>query len=396
MNKRIMILSRALSFGGAERVATNLSTYLSKNYDVILVVIDGSNNTYGTTVETIDLGLSVKNKGSRIEWYKQLISKVNKIKKERNITHTISFLSEPDLANVVTGKHSRTIVSVRNKQSALVKGNVKKIRDKILFSKVDDIVALSQMVKHDLVKNYNVDEDKIEVIYNPCDKEAIKNKISDDILTDSEKEIFENSENIVITAGRLTEQKGQWHLIRSFSKVVEEIPNAKLVILGEGDKKSYLKTLIKDLNLEGNVFLLGYKSNPYVYLNKAKLFAFSSLFEGLGNILLEAMACGVPIISTDCDSGPRELLHPNSNIEDTGKAKEVIYGEYGVLAPVYDGKEYNADEELTKEEVMYSQAIIRLLNDKSLLSSYKEKSIRRGDDFFVDKIVQQWIDLIEC
>ena len=89
--------------------------------------------------------------------------------------------------------------------------------------------------------NWTITVDKIEVIYNPCDKEAIKNKISDDILTDSEKEIFENSENIVITAGRLTEQKGQWHLIRSFSKVVEEIPNAKLVILGEGDKKSYLK-----------------------------------------------------------------------------------------------------------------------------------------------------------
>ena len=84
MDKKIMILSRALSFGGAERVATNLATYLSKNYEVILVVIDGSNNTYGTTVETIDLGLSLKNKGIRIDWYRKLISKVNKIKKERN------------------------------------------------------------------------------------------------------------------------------------------------------------------------------------------------------------------------------------------------------------------------------------------------------------------------
>ena len=395
MGKKIMILSRSLSFGGAERVATNLATYLSKTYEVILVVIDGSNNTYGTTVETIDLGLSIKNKGSRVDWYRQLISKVNKIKKERNITHTISFLSEPDLANALTGKHSKTIVSVRNKQSALVKGNIKKIRDKILFSKVDDIVALSQMVKHDLVKNYNVDESKVKVIYNTCDKEAIKRKVAESDLTEDEITVFESSDKVVVTAGRLSKQKGQWHLIRAFSKVVEELHDAKLVILGEGEKEEYFKTLIKELNLQKNVFLLGYKANPYVYLEKADLFAFSSLFEGLGNILLEAMACGVPIISTDCDSGPRELLHPNSNIEDTGKAQEVIYGEYGILVPVCDGNEYSANEKLTQEEVMYSQALIKLLTDKSLLSRYKEKSKERGDDFFVHKIVQQWIDLVE-
>lgn len=395
MKKKVMILSRSLSFGGAERVATNLATSLSKYYDVILVVIDGNDNTYGTTVETIDLGISIKNKGSRIKWYKQLISKVDKIKKEKKITHTISFLSESDLANISTGKNSRTIISIRNKQSALVKGNVKKIRDKILFSKADNIVALSQMVKYDLIKNYNVDKNKIKVIYNPCDKEGIKNNISNRNLTDLEKEIFNSSDNIVITAGRLTEQKGQWHLIRAFNKVVKEIPDAKLIILGSGEKELYLKTLIKELNLEENVFLLGYKSNPYVYLNKSNLFAFTSLFEGLGNILLEAMACELPIISTDCDSGPRELLHPNSNIEDSGKAQNVIYGEYGILAPVCDGKEYNANESLTKEEVMYSEAIIKLLTDKSLLLRYKEKSAERGDDFSVEQIVQQWIDLVE-
>ena len=395
MDKRIMILSRALSFGGAERVATNLATYLSKYYDVILVIVDGSNNTYGTTVETIDLGLSVKNKGSRIVWYKELISKVNNIKKERKITHTISFLSEPDLANVVTGKNSRTTISVRNKQSALVKGKVKKLRDKTLFSKVNDIVALSQMFKQDLIKNYNVKEEKVKVIYNHCDKEAIEQRISEGNLTDIEKEIFDSSNKIVITAGRLSDQKGQWHLIRAFSNVVKKIPSSKLLILGEGDKKQYLTQLIRELGLENNVFLLGYKSNPYIYLEKADLFAFSSLFEGLGNILLEAMACKIPIISTDCDSGPRELLEPKSNIKDTGTAKEVIYGEYGVLTPVFDGIEYKSAYPLTKEEVMYSEAIIKLLSDKSLLLHYKKMSTQRGDDFSVDKIVQQWVDLIE-
>lgn len=394
MKKRIMIISRALSHGGAERVATNLATSLSKYHDVILVILDGRGNTYGSTVETIDLGLSIRKEGSKIKWYATLIKNINKIKKERNITHSISFLSEPDLANVLTRKNSRVILSIRNKQSALVKGKLKKIRDKVLFSKSDEIVALSEMVKHDLVKNYDVDEDKIKVIYNPCNKDNIENSINEDIMTKEEKEIFDSSKNVIITAGRLSNQKGQWHLIRSFSEVVKEINDAKLIILGVGEKEAYLKKLIQELKLENSVYLLGHKSNPYVYLKKSKLFVFSSLFEGLGNILLEAMACEIPIISTDCDSGPRELLDPKSDIKKTGNANDIVFGEYGILTPVFDGIEYNANDPLTKEEIIYSKAIIEMLNNENRLLEYKKKSKERGLDFSIDKITKQWIDLI--
>ncbi|MDY3959629.1 glycosyltransferase [Romboutsia timonensis] len=395
MKKQIMIISRALSHGGAERVATNLATSLSKYHDVTLVILDGSVNTYGSTVETIDLGLSIRKEGSKIKWYTTLIRSINRIKQEKNITHAISFLSEPDLANVLTKGNSKTIISIRNKQSALVKGNLKKIRDKVLFSKADKIVALSEMVKYDLVKNYDVDDRKIKVIYNPCDKDNINNSIDEDIMTKEEIDIFNSSDNIVITAGRLSNQKGQWHLIRAFSEVVKEINNAKLIILGVGEKEEYLRKLIKELKLENNVYLLGHKSNPYVYLSKSNLFVFSSLFEGLGNILLEAMACEIPIISTDCDAGPRELLAPKSNIRETGKAENIIYGEYGILTPVFDGIEYSSDDPLTKEELIYSKAIIEMLKDRGLLLKYKQKSIERGRDFTVDSINQQWLDLIE-
>ncbi len=394
MKKRIMIISRALSHGGAERVATNLATSLSKYHDVILVILDGSRNTYGSTVETIDLELSIRKNGFKIKWYTTLIKNINKIKREKKITHAISFLSEPDLANVLTKRNSKAIISIRNKQSALVKGRLKKIRDKVLFSKSDEIVALSEMVKYDLVKNYDVDEEKIKVIYNPCDKENIKNNIYKDIMTKEEKDIFESSDNIIITAGRLSYQKGQWHLIRSFSEVVKVINDAKLIILGVGEKEEYLRKLIKEFKLENNIYLLGHKSNPYVYLNKSNVFVFSSLFEGLGNVLLEAMACELPIISTDCDSGPRELLDPKNDIRKTGKADNIIYGEYGILVPVFDGIEYSMYDPLTKEELIYSKAIIEILRNQELRLKYKRKSIERGDDFSVDSISQQWLNLI--
>lgn len=90
-----------------------------------------------------------------------------------------------------------------------------------------------------------------------------------------------------MTAGRLVDQKGQWHLIRAFSRVINKLPDAKLLILGQGGNKDYLERLIKDYKLEDSIKLLGYKSNPYIYMVRSDIFAFSSVYEGLGNILVE-------------------------------------------------------------------------------------------------------------
>src|SRR5690625_2500259 len=103
----------------------------------------------------------------------------------------------------------------------------------------------------------------------------------------------------IITVGRLTKQKGHWHLIRAFKIVKNEIPNAKLVILGDGPLKSYLISLSKQLELEDDVYFLGFQKNPFKYLVNSDVYAFPSLYEGFPNALCEAMACGLPVISTD-------------------------------------------------------------------------------------------------
>ena len=114
-------------------------------------------------------------------------------------------------------------------------------KNKWVFSKADAIVSLSQMVKKDLVEFFDISEDIITPIYNPCYTEIIQKKCREDVFSIEEKNFFEkNKEKIVITAGRLNIQKGQWHLIRAFKKVVDEISDAKLVILGQGEEKDYL------------------------------------------------------------------------------------------------------------------------------------------------------------
>lgn len=393
--KNIMIISRSLAGGGAERVATMLATYLSKYYSVSLVIIDGSENTYGSTVPTIDLKMSIKNKGNRIVWFYQLCKRIKELKREKQIDVSISFLTEPDFANVFTNSIGKTIVSIRNKKSEEIKGLLRKIRDLIIFLRTDYIVSLSKMVKEDLIKKYHVKNGKVGVIYNSCDSNWIHQCIAKQSLQIETDEVALLQFKYILNVGRLEEQKGQWHLIRAFGEVVKKYPQVKLVILGRGNLEDYLKSLVKCEGLTDNVIFLGYRSNIYWYLKNAYLFVFSSLFEGLGNVLLESIACGTPIVSSDCDSGPREILAPELNYLDTGNLKNVYMGEYGVLTPVMSGRRYGGGEPLEEQELQFSKAILSMLEDEELYGYYKAKTEERQRYFEVETIVNQWREAID-
>src|SRR5699024_8610586 len=229
---------------------------------------------------------------------------------QKEIDTTISFLPNPNLVNILSKRKEKVIISVRNFMSKSLSSSKLFIYKKVikhLYNKAHLIVAVSEAIKLDLIKNFGVNEDKIIVIHNFYD---IKN-----IREDSIKKLSLKKQNIfkqptIITSGRLSNQKGQWHLIRAFSKVKEKIPNAQLVILGKGDLKSKLIDITYKLKLENSIHLLGFQSNPFKYIAEADIFVLPSLYEGFPNALCEAMACGLPVISTDCQSGPREILEP--------------------------------------------------------------------------------------
>ena len=330
----------------------------------------------------------------KVLWHYNVYKKIKKIKQEFGPTHCISFMAEPDLANVLSKGNEKVIISVRNKRSSSNPTKLHYLKNKWVFSKADAIVSLSQMVKKDLVESFDVSEDIITPIYNPCYMDTIQEKCREDVFSIEEKSFYEeNKGKIVITAGRLNVQKGQWHLIRAFKKVVDEISGAKLVILGQGEEEDYLKSLIIDLNLENNVFIYGFKANPYPYLNQASLFAFPSVFEGLGNILIECMACKLPVVSADCPYGPKELLGPEEDLDSFVSA--IDYAQYGILVPPMDGKKYSAMDSLTFSEECMANAIIEMLNNQKLREDYKERITNRGKDFSPDIITEQWLDVIK-
>ena len=210
-------------------------------------------------------------------------------------------------------------------------------------------------------------------------------------LENEYKDIF--AKPVVITSGRLNKQKGHWHLIRSFFEVKQKIPDAKLVFLGEGELKNYLANLALELGIEKDVHFLGFQKNPFKFISRSKIFAMSSLYEGFPNALAEAMACGVPIVSSDCLSGPREILAPDEFEEET-----IDYGinkdRYGVLTPVCDGIRYDAEDAITNEEKVMAGHIIKLLEDKELAKYYGSQSLQRIEDFNIKEIIKQWEAII--
>lgn len=189
--------------------------------------------------------------------------------------------------------------------------NAKKIKDKFVipflmkwtYKFADQIICVSKGVADDLSATLSLDRSSIEVIYNPVIDNELVEKSNEPIT----HKWFEQGTPVIIGMGRLIEEKNFPLLIRSFSMVRERI-ESKLMILGEGEKKAEIKKLISDLKITQDVDLIGFVENPYKYLKNANLFVLSSNVEGLPTALIEAMACGTPVISTDCPSGPREIL----------------------------------------------------------------------------------------
>ena len=281
----------------------------------------------------------------------------------------------------------KIVVSVRNKESFFANNFLKKWYVKWSYLRSDLIVAISERVKYDIVNRFGIAEEKVKVIYNPAPEIRLTGKVEEEFARICE------TKRVIINAGRLTEQKGQRHLVKAFYKVVEEVTDVHLVILGTGELETELKQLAIDLDIADKVYFAGFVYNPYDYISKSELFVFSSIVEGLGNILIETMACGVPIISTDCDCGPRELLAPGTDISKS--TDEIEYGEYGILVPVCNRVENDTNKQsISDKELMLGVAIVELLQNQASKKEYKRKATEHTKDFMIDKIARQWDSII--
>lgn len=381
-----MFFSRSLEKGGGERILSELSLNLSDNIQRTIVLL-GNEVSYSYKGKLITLGLPFSKKFfPKLFIFFHGFLKFKKVINREKPNYILSFGNEPNVMNILTKRGS--LVRIENFISQSNTGFFGKLYNlliKLLFNRAKRIIVVSRSIESELIKNFGIKKEKIQLIYNLIDVEKIQN-MSQEVLEPKYRKIFKQP--ILINAGMLNEQKGQWHLIRAFKRAKESNKNLKLVILGEGELMPYLQQLVENLNLREDVHLLGWQENPFKFLARSKLFVLSSLWEGLPTVILEAMACGIPILSTDCKSGPREILAPQTNINY--QAKKIEQEEYGVLVPPLDKKFYKAEESLTKSEELLSEAMIKVLADENLHDNLRKKSKERAENFDVKNIIKEW------
>jgi N-acetylgalactosamine-N,N'-diacetylbacillosaminyl-diphospho-undecaprenol 4-alpha-N-acetylgalactosaminyltransferase len=364
---KISILIYSLGSGGAERVVSILLKEL-KGYEIELILMN--DNIFYDVPKNVKIVYLEKSNPfeSGIKKFLKLPLLGFKYKKLiKNSDVSISFMNRPNYINVFAklfGSKVKTIISERAMPSLQHKkglqGKINKFLIKRLYKKADLVISNSKGNKLDLEKNFNISN--VKVIYNFIEKRKCKR--------------FKKDEFIFISIGRLDEGKNHKLLINAFYRANLD---AKLFLIGDGYLRGELEELVRKLNLEKKVFFLGRQKNVFKYLQKASCFVFSSDYEGFPNVLLEALVCNLPIISTDCKSGPREILAPNTNV--TKEIDGIEIAEYGILTKV------GSIEDMVK-------AMKMMYEDDKLRYNFEKKSQERIKDFEVEKIIKKWEEII--
>lgn len=231
------------------------------------------------------------------------------------------------------------------------------------YPSADAVVANSHSAADDLSQVLHVSRHSIEVIYNPSFDPMIKTRSEEPL----DHPWFQPGEPpVILGIGRLVPQKDFVSLIQAFACVRVRVA-ARLVILGEGAQRAELEQLVDNLGVKNDVALLGFVPNPYKYLSRAAVFVLSSRYEGLPNVLIEAVGLGVPSVSFDCPSGPREIL---------------LGGNAGILAPLGDVP-------------ALAQGIVDLLTNHVLASQLAAVGQAQSWRFTPEMGVNQYVDLIE-
>ena len=318
----------------------------------------------------------------------------------------LSFMERANLTNVLAARRSghRAVICERTRPSGEfsgLRGALMRPLIRRLYPEAAAVVANSLGVRADLELNFGVPPAKLSVINNGCDTAAIA-ELSRQPLDAAWAAVY--ARPVICTSGRLTAAKGQWHLLRIFREVKAAVPGAALVLAGEGELRDYLAALASGLGLkthsgpgapppDADVYFAGFHENPYPFIANAALFAFTSVWEGFPNSLVEAMACGAPVVSADCDSGPREILAPATPFGRRAAAPEDTA--CGVLMPPLTPEKLPAGRGARPYERAWAQKIAGLLADKALLEKYSRASLARAAEFELSKAVPLWRELLE-
>ena len=355
----------SLGGGGVERMRIHLAEALRERGYATAVVVARGDGPYRSHMPP---GVTLVDLGAGASWRAWLVSLTEYLKGEKPRVLLAAMETAGVLALWARRRArvgTRVVVSSHIRFSRHIRSEPKRSKRFVmphlvrrLYRGADGVIAVSEGVADDLARFVRLPRERIQVIYNPV--------VNDGLLEAANEEaahpwLVEGQCPLILGAGRLTEQKDFSTLLRSFARVREHRA-ARLMILGEGEQRESLEALVRRLGLEEHVRMPGFVTNPFAYMARASVFALSSAWEGLPGVVIQALACGCPVVSADCPSGPAEILGN---------------GRYGRLVPVGD------------HDAM-AQAILETLDappNSNLLR-------RRAMDFHIDKAVEQYLEVM--
>ena len=321
--KRIAIFMPSLLGGGGQRSMVNLANGMADfgyAVDLVLAQVEGPFlSEVRSPVRVVDL------KASRALTSLPALVRYLRSEQPEAMLSVFGYVNIiASLAWRLAGVPTRLLLNEQNTVS-LESGNATRWRGRLVpwlikrfYPWANGIVVVSQGVGDDMAQLTKIPRERITVIYNPS---VVGTEVWEKAQAPLDHPWFKPDQPPVLVAvGRLHMQKDYSTLLHAFAKVRKNRP-VRLLILGEGKERPLLEELIKELGLKQDISLPGFVMNPYAYMARASLFVLSSRWEGLPTVLIEALCCGTPVVSTDCPSGPREILRD---------------GKYGQLVPVGD------------------------------------------------------------
>jgi glycosyltransferase involved in cell wall biosynthesis len=323
MAERLAVLFYSMAGWGTERVILNLlNAWHADGLGVDLVLAKGGGSNLDlapSSTRVIELGATTP-----FQQIYQIAAYLHKEKPRVLLAFTAGFGNKALAARALIRAKTRIAVGLHftfsiNSRAGKdwKKRRLTPLAARCLFPYADHIIAVSEGVADDFAETVRLPRSRIEVIYNPV--------VSDTLIAQS-KEPLEHrwfvpgGPPVLVAAGRLDYQKDYPTLLRAFSRLRKKrVP--RLIILGQGVLKTQLEAQAQQLGIAADVDFHGFSDNPYAFFAHADLLVLSSAWEGFGNVLVEALACGTPVVATDCKSGPREIIQDET---------------YGRLAPVGD------------------------------------------------------------
>jgi glycosyltransferase involved in cell wall biosynthesis len=398
--KKVLLIIPELTMGGAQRSLSKLSVELARRYKVWILIFNRKHTiayNYGGELISLDVvpGPGMINKAVA---FLQRVRRLKEIKKTIDVDVSISFLEGADYINVLSKSGEKVVLSIRGSKEhdETIHGKYSWLRKKILipflYKRADEIIAVNNGIVSELVRSYGLEERKKIVIGNYYDIQEIV-ELSNNAKSEAVLRLY--SDPVMITTGRFAPEKGLNQLLEVFGRLKKEkYPNLRLVMLGDGPEYNNLVSTIRrlglvhhvglDFNESPDVLIIKNEKNVFKYLRGATVYLMNSSSEGFPNGLAEAMICDVPVVSSDCPYGPREIMEPNHPFP-TDLPKPYT-STNGVLMP---------NIRTANDSQIWVDTLAHLIADKELRLKLAKNARQRIALFDKDSIISQWHKVLE-